>query len=100
MSIPTIERRDDIIYFLLNKAKSTEADAQDISYYPQDFEDKVVEQSEVKEHLQYVIDNGYLKGNLSEQPAQSEDEAPLVVCKNAQLTDEGRKVLRTKYFMV
>ncbi len=51
MSIPSIERRDDIIYFLLNKAKSTEADVQDISYYPQDFEDKVVEKAEVQEHL-------------------------------------------------
>lgn len=71
MSIPTIERRDDVIYFLLNKAKSIETAAQDISYYPQDFEDKVVEKSEVREHLQYVIDDGYLTGTLAEPPAQA-----------------------------
>lgn len=99
MTFPDNERRDDIIYYLLNKAKHTEEAAQDISFYPDDFDDKVVEKADVQKHLQYVIENGYLNGSLADETAAG-DDAPLAVCKNAQLTSEGSQVLRNKYFMV
>ena len=41
MPIPTNERRDDIIYFLLNKVKHSE-DPLDISYFRIVFEVKIV----------------------------------------------------------
>ncbi len=39
MSISTKERRDDIIYFLLNKVKHTENQPQTVSFSKDDFED-------------------------------------------------------------
>ena len=96
MSIPTKERRDDIIYFLLNKVKHTENQPQTISFSKDDFEDKVVEPDEVRQHLEYVIESGYLQGSV----AQSGDSDAFAVCNDAQLTNEGEQVLRTKFFKV
>ena len=96
MSIPTKERRDDIIYFLLNKVKHTENQPQTVSFSEDDFEDKVVESDEVKQHLEYVIESGYLQGNVS----QSESSDAFAVCNDARLTTEGEQVLRTKFFKV
>lgn len=98
MSIPTQERRDDIIYFLLNKVKHTENQPQTVNFFAGDFENKVVEQDEVQQHLKYVIESGYLQGTAAN--AESGDNAPLAVCDNAQLTTEGEQVLRTKFFKV
>lgn len=47
MSIPTKERRDDIIYFLLNKVKHTDNQPQTVSFSTDDFENKVVEQDDL-----------------------------------------------------
>ncbi|MGF1591589.1 MAG: hypothetical protein ACFCU7_20570 [Pleurocapsa sp.] len=98
MSIPTQERRDDIIYFLLNKVKQTENQPQTVSFFADDFENKVVQADEVQQHLEYVIASGYLQGNAAS--SQSGDNAPLAVCDNAQLTSEGEQVLRNKFFKV
>lgn len=94
MSIPTNERRDDIIYFLLNKVKHSE-EPQDISYSRQDFDGKVVEKDEVIKHLEYAIEKGYLKGEM-----EKGDSSAFAVCKNAQITPEGLNVLRTDFFKV
>lgn len=48
MSIPTKERRDDIIYFLLNKVKHTENQPQTVSFSADDFENKVSSQVKYK----------------------------------------------------
>lgn len=96
MSIPTKERRDDIIYFLLNKVKHTENQPRTVSFSADDFENKVVEQDEVQQHLEYVIESGYLQGSIS----NIESGNALAVCNNAQLTNEGEQVLRTKFFKV
>ncbi len=98
MSISTKERRDDIIYFLLNKVKHTENQPQTISFLVDDFGGKVVDKDEVQQHLEYVIETGYLQGSTA--VAESGDDAPLAVCNNAQLTSEGEQVIRTKYFKV
>ncbi|NEQ30786.1 MAG: hypothetical protein F6K04_07255 [Leptolyngbya sp. SIO4C5] len=100
MSFPNQDRRDDIVYFLLNKVKHTEEKAEDVSYFPQNFDDKIVNKDEVQQHLQYVIDSGYLKGHPASESAAGAEDAPLAVCKNAQITPEGTKLLRVKYFMV
>lgn len=98
MSIPTKERRDDIIYFLLNKVKHSEYQPQTVSFFADDFENKVVEQDEVQQHLKYVIETGYLQGSASN--TGSGDNAPLAICENAQITNEGEQALRTKFFKV
>ncbi|MEL6461373.1 MAG: hypothetical protein AAFQ91_24605 [Cyanobacteria bacterium J06621_15] len=101
MPIPTNERRDDIIYFLLNKVKHSE-EPQDISYYRKDFDGKIVEKDEVIEHLKYTMEKGYLKGEMVDGASASQegDEAPFAVCKNVQITQEGLNVLRTDFFKV
>lgn len=96
MSIPMNERRDDIIYFLLNKIKHNGEEAKTVSYSKEDFGDKVVEKDEVKRHLQFALDSKYLEGEL----AEGNEDSVFVVCKNAQLTTEGRNVLRKDYFKV
>ena len=102
MSIPTNERRDDIIYFLLNKVKHSEDKPEDISYSRQDFDGKIVEKDEVVKHLEYAMEKGYLKGEMENRSSASQqrDEAPFAVCKNAQITQEGLNVLRTDFFKV
>jgi hypothetical protein len=96
MSISTKERRDDIIYFLLNKVKHTEQ-PQTVSFFAEDFDGKVVEGDEVRQHLEYVIETGYLQGSAT---VSESDDTVLAVCDDARLTSEGEEVLRTKYFKV
>lgn len=102
MSIPTNERRDDVIYFLLNKVKHSSDKPEDISYSRQDFDGKIVEKDEVLKHLEYVIEKEYLKGEMVDGSSTSQqgDEQAFVVCKNAQITQEGLNVLRTDFFKV
>lgn len=95
MSIPTNERRDDIIYFLLNKVKHSADKPEDITYSRQDFDGKVVEKDEVIKHLEYAIEKDYLKGEM-----EKGDSSAFAVCKNAQITPEGLNVLRTDFFKV
>ncbi|MGV2829072.1 hypothetical protein [Myxosarcina sp. GI1(2024)] len=99
MSIPMNERRDDIIYFLLNKVKRSGEETQDISYTKDDFGGKVVEKDEVVRHLNFAIESGYLTGEAVDNTS-SDDDSVLAVCKNAQLTTEGRNVLKRDYFKV
>ena len=98
MSIPTQERRDDILYFMLNKVKHTENQPQTVKFLANDFENKVVESEEVKQHLEYAIATGYLEGNIDSPEAG--DSAAMAVCNNARLTQSGAQVLRTKFFKV
>ena len=69
-----------------------------VSFSASDFENKVVEKGEVQSHLEYAIATGYLEGSAG-NPESGED-APLAVCKNARITNEGEQVLRTKFFKV
>ena len=98
MSIPTKKRRDDILYFLLNKVKHLESQPQTVGFFTSDFENKVVEATEVQQYLQYAIETGYLEGNASNP--ESTDNALLAVYNNARLTNEGEQVLRSKFFKV
>ena len=98
MSIPTQERRDDILYFLLNKVKHQSNQSQTVSFFANDFENKVVEKDEVQQHLKYAIETGYLEGSGGN--SESAEDAPLAVCENARITNEGEQVLRTKFFKV
>lgn len=96
MSIPMNERRDDIVYFLLNKIKENGEQVEQVSYTKEDFDGKEVNQDEVKRHLQFAIDSEYLEGEMAEE----NDDSVLAVCKNAKLTTEGRNVLRKDFFKV
>ena len=96
MSIPMNERRDDIVYFLLNKIKHNGEEMAEVSYIKEDFGDKVVDKENVQRHLQFVLDSKYLEGEM----IQSDDDSVFAVCKNAVLTTEGRNVLRKDYFKV
>ena len=96
MSIPMNERRDDIVYFLLNKIRNNGEEMKEVSYSKEDFGDKEVNKEEVQRHLQFVLDSKYLEGEM----AQSNDESVFATCKNAKLTTEGRNVLRKDFFKV
>lgn len=98
MSIPMNERRDDIVYFLLNKIKHNGEEMEEVSYTKEDFGDgdKEVNKENVKRHLQFALDSKYLEGEIVE----SNDDSVFAVCKNAVLTTEGRNVLRKDYFKV
>ena len=87
MSISINERRDNIIYFLLNKVKHSEDKAEDISYPPLDFQGKIVEKDEVLKHLEYVIKQDYLKGEIVDvtNTSQQGNEAPFAICKMRKL---------------
>ena len=78
--------------------KHTENQPQTVSFFKDDFENKVVESNEVQQHLEHVIESGYLQGSVGK--TESEDDAPIAVCDDARLTSEGIKVLRTKFFKV
>lgn len=96
MSIPMNERRDDIVYFLLNKIKHNGEEMAEVSYTKEDFGDKAVDKENVQRHLQFALDSKYLEGEM----AQSDDDSVFAVCKNAVLTTEGRNVLRKDFFKV
>ncbi|MEL6437965.1 MAG: hypothetical protein AAFQ80_01740 [Cyanobacteria bacterium J06621_8] len=95
MPIPTDERRDDIVYFLLNKVKESGEEVQDISYAEEDFGGKKVSRDEVKEHLQLALDSKYLEGEMIEGL-----DSVWITCKDAKITTEGRGVLRSNFFKV
>ena len=97
MSIPTQERRDDILYFLLNKVKHTENQPQTVSFVANDFENKIVEPEEVQQHLEYALKTGYLEGSTD---SKSGDDVTFAVCSNARLTESEEQILRTKFFKV
>jgi hypothetical protein len=95
MSIPTNERRDDIVYFLLNKIKENGEKMEEVTYTKEDFGDKEVSKDEVQRHLQFALDSKYLEGEMVEG-----DSSVWAVCQNAVLTTEGRNVLRKDFFKV
>ena len=96
MSIPMNERRDDIVYFLLNKIKENGEKMEEVTYTKEDFKEKEVTKDAVQHHLQFAIDSKYLEGEM----ATGNDDSVLAVCKNAMLTTEGRNVLRKDFFKV
>ncbi|MEM8718504.1 MAG: hypothetical protein AAGE84_04235 [Cyanobacteria bacterium P01_G01_bin.39] len=89
------ERKDDIVYFLLNKIKENGEEMKEVSYTKEDFGDKEVTQEEVKKHLQFALDSKYLEGEIAEG-----DGSVWAMCRNAKLTTEGRNVLRKDFFKV
>ena len=101
--MPTLanESYNDIIYCLIKKAKHSKI-PRDISYYRQDFDDKIVEKNELIDILQYTMDQGYLKGEIVNEAIafQSGNEAPFAVCKNVQITRDGLNLLRADFFRV
>ncbi|MEO1800558.1 MAG: hypothetical protein AAFR62_09045 [Cyanobacteria bacterium J06629_2] len=96
MSIPTDERRDDIVYFLLNKIKENGENMDEVTYTKADFQGKEVTKDEVQRHLQFAIDSKYLEAEMM----AGNDDSVLAGCRNAMLTTEGRNVLRKDFFKV
>ncbi|MEM8830590.1 MAG: hypothetical protein AAGE96_14710 [Cyanobacteria bacterium P01_G01_bin.19] len=95
MSISPNERKDHIVYFLLNKIKENGESMEEVSYTKEDFDNREVTQEEVKQHLQFALDSKYLEGEMAEG-----DGSVWATCKNAVLTTEGRNVLRKDFFKV
>jgi PleD family two-component response regulator len=94
--------RDDILYYLLNKVKHS-APGQDVSYSTQDFGGKTVNKTEVIEHLDHLIREEAIEGEMEKEAntTQSSDDTSFsVTCKNAKITSKGENLARVKYFKV
>jgi hypothetical protein len=94
--------RDEILYYLLNKVKHSEQ-KQDVSYFVEDFPGKIVNKAEVIEHLEHLIREGAIEGEIQRETnaeQASDGSSPLATCKNAKITSEGQNLLRVKYFKV
>ena len=96
MTIPMNERRDDIIYFLLNKIKENGEKMDEVTYTKEDFGGKEVTKDEVQRHLQFALNSKYLEGTMS----AGNDDSVFAACKDAVLTTEGRNVIRKDFFKV
>lgn len=94
--------RDDVLYYLLNKVKHSEP-GQDVSYSEQDFGGKTVNKTEVIEHLDHLIKEEAIKGEIEKEAkmAQSSDDTSFrVTCRKAKITAKGENLARVKYFKV
>lgn len=94
--------RDDILYYLLNKVKHSEQ-GQDVSYSTGDFGEKMVDKAEAIEHLDHLVKEGSLEGNIergADSEQSSDASSPLVTLKNAKITSKGENLTKTKFFKV
>lgn len=94
---PADNLNDQLAYTLLNKIKHhEEGQRQDVQFNAEDFEGEQVSREEVVDQLNRLLQANYWMGEV-EQPSGS---TPLVMCKNAEITTEGRAMLKAKYFKV
>ncbi|MGV0026891.1 hypothetical protein [Phormidesmis priestleyi] len=94
---PADNLNDQLAYTLLNKIKhEEEGQQQDIQFDVDDFEGQQVSREELAEQLNHLLQSNYWMGEI-EQPSGS---APLVICRNAEITTDGRAMLKAKYFKV
>lgn len=94
--------RDEILYYLLNKVKNSEQ-GQEISYFAEDFPGKTVNKAELHEHLDHLIGEGAIEGEIKQEAIAeggSDVSSPLITCKNARITSKGENLARVKYFKV
>jgi hypothetical protein len=87
---------DEIVYVLLNKIKHSDEARSDVSFSAEDFEGKQVSHEELNEQLNHLMQSNYLMGEIT----QPSDSSALVTVKNAQITTDGRALLKAKYFKV
>jgi hypothetical protein len=93
--------QDGILYYLLNKIKHSEP-GQDVQFFAEDFEGKPVNPTELAEHLEHLIRERSIEGEV-ESAANSQlsnGSSVLVTCKNARITADGENLVRVKYFKV
>lgn len=101
-SVRLDNRRDDILYYLLNKVKHSEQ-GQDVSFFVEDFEGKSIDKTEVIEHLDHLIKEEAIQGEIEKEAngSQSSNGASFIVtCKNAKITSKGENLAKVKYFKV
>jgi hypothetical protein len=93
--------RDEILYYLLNKIKHSEPN-QDVQFFAGDFEGKTVSSPELVEHLEHLIREGSIEGEVvhAANTQASDPSSPLATCKNARITADGENLVRVKYFKV
>lgn len=92
--------RDEILYYLLNKVKHSQP-GQDVQYFAEDFEGKPVNQTELVAHLNHLIREGSIAGEVETSNTQTSGAStPLAICKNARITPAGENLVRVKYFKV
>ncbi|WP_138500627.1 hypothetical protein [Nostoc sp. PA-18-2419] len=91
---------DQIVYVLLDKIKHDEEGQRDVSFFAEDFEGKQVNPEELLELLNRLKQSGYFTGEIESNKANSESgsSTPLVTCKNAEITTEGRAMLKSIFF--
>jgi hypothetical protein len=98
---PADNLRDEIVYILLNKIKHDEEGQRDISFFTEDFEGKQFSREELFDQLNHLKQSGYILGEIESNAASQDDSSsPLVTCKNAEITTDGRAILKAKYFKV
>lgn len=87
---------DEIVVALLNKIKESGEGRSDVSFSAEDFEGKQVSREELNEQLNHLLQSNYVMGEID----QSSDSSTLVTVKNAEITTDGRALLKAKYFKV
>ncbi|WP_298909380.1 hypothetical protein [uncultured Nostoc sp.] len=97
---PTDNLPDEIVYVLLNKIKHDEEGQRDVSFFAEDFEGKQVNREELLELLNRLKESGYFIGEIESNKANPESGSStlLATCKNAEITTDGRAMLKAIYF--
>ncbi|MEH2408021.1 hypothetical protein [Nostoc sp.] len=97
---PTDNLPDQIVYVLLNKIKHDEEGQRDVSFFAEDFEGKQVNREELLELLNRLKQSGYFIGEIESNQANPESGSStlLATCKNAEITTDGRAMLKAVYF--
>jgi hypothetical protein len=93
---PADNLNDELVYVLLNKIKHSGEGRSNVSFSAKDFEGKQVSREKLVEQLNHLMQSNYIMGEID----PSSDSIALVAVKNAEITTDGRAMLKAKYFKV
>ncbi|NDJ18105.1 hypothetical protein [Myxacorys almedinensis] len=102
---PSDNLNDEIVYVLLNKIKHSgehsNEEQSDVSFSAEDFDGKQVSRDELSTQLNHLIQSNYIMGEIESGSTQDQSaHSPLMTVKNAQITTDGRAMLKAKYYKV
>lgn len=95
---PADNLNDAIVYVLLNKVKENGEERKDVQFHAEDFDGQQVSREELVGQINHLIQSGYLLAEI--EPTQSSESSSLIVCKDAEITTDGRAILKAKYYRV
>ncbi|WAL58982.1 hypothetical protein [Thermocoleostomius sinensis] len=93
---PADNLNDEIVYVLLNKIKHSGEGRSNVSFFAEDFDGKQVSREELNEQMNHLLQSNYMMGEID----SSSDSSALITVKNAEITTDGRALLKAKYFKV